>query len=889
MMSAETKEAASKTMRSPLVWMTAVFAVGVLVGSYFPIPIYIPLSIAALVLAATFRFVHSNSAFALILISSFFVGIFCSSAEINGIAESRIKRIYDERRIESGTPVEIEGTLSGYPETAFDGVFLSLDANSLTFRGEKVEAHGTVRLFLLLKEPEQKKELADLSLSSGVKIRTACSLKREDQYLNPGVLLRKTILDQQGIDATCTVKSTLLIEKLDGGGIGLLDSAYSARQWLIDGFARRLEPATAGVMIASLLGNKHYLDRSTAEAFRDGGTFHILVISGLHVTFIGGLILLICRFFTSDRRIQLVVAGGLLWMFTFAVGAEVPVVRATLMFSVFLISRVLYRTGSLMNSLAFCLLLLLVWRPSDLFSPSFQLTALSVIAIVGISLPLIERLRSIGSWMPSAREPFPPNVPSWLRRFCETLYWNDAAWEIEAERQIWSAKIFKTPMFRPRRILFVIFELLTVSTLVQICMLPFAVHYFHRVSPLSLFLNVWVGVVIAIQSFVALIAVAAGYVSQALSWPFAKLAEVLNWLLIIFPQMFTGQDWASFRVPIYAGYGRIYYALFFVPVLLLVYLLHKWDVFALRKSASNVKWSASAFAPAFIVGAILIFHPLSAPSANRSLNIDLLDVGQGDSALVTFPNGETMLIDGGGSVNYREESDGAAFEPDRPRIGEMVVSEFLWEKGYSSIDYVVVSHADADHSQGLADVVRNFRVGKLFFGAESADGEADELLNTSRLRGTPVERLRAGDLLEIGGVKVDILWPREAETARASDNNASLVMRLSFGDKSILFTGDIEKETEGELVHSGVLSKADVVKVPHHGSRTSSTQEFIDLTKPSYAIVPVGKRSMFGHPHADVVKRWLDSGTTLMTTGERGTISISTDGRGLSIKTFRTN
>lgn len=888
MISGDEKEPIDRTAKMPMVWLAAAFAGGILFASYFSPPLYLSLGFAIVILLAAICSIYSRITFPLLICASFFIGAFCFAAEIAGVSDSRIKRIYDEGRIESGTPVEIEGRLAGYPESAFDGVFLRLDASALTVRSEKINASGTVRIFLPLRDAEQKEDFAALSLLSGSTIRTACGVTREDQYLNPGVLPRRKVLDQQGIDATCTVKSPLLIENVGGGGwLTPLDIAYSWRQWLIGQFSQRLEPSTAGVMIASLLGNKHYLDKTTAEAFREGGTFHILVISGLHITFIGGLILAICSFFTHDRRLQMLIAGSVLWLFTFSVGAETPVVRATLMFSVFLVSRVLHRSGSLLNSLAFCCVLLLVWRPSDLLSPSFQLTAVSVIAIVGISLPLIERLRAIGSWMPSTMTPFPPNVSGTLRRFCETLYWNDAAWEIESERQIWSARIFKNPLLKPRRIVSVIFELFLVSAIVQVCLLPFAIHYFHRISPISLFLNIWAGVVIALQSFAALIAVFAGLISRSLSWPFAKLAEVLNWLLVVFPQTLTGYDWASFRVPIYSGTGRIYYVLFFVPIFILILLLHKWDVFSLRrpsKSSGRVTFASALIA--LVLGGIITLHPFSSPRANGLLSVDFLDVGQGDSALVTFPNGQTMLIDGGGAVSYREESDGVGFEPDRPRIGEMVVSEFLWEKGYSSIDYVVVSHADADHSQGLADVIRSFNVGKLYYGAEPVDGESDELLIAARSRNTPMQKIGSGDSLDIGDAKIDILWPPKSNVKTASDNNASLVMRLSYGERSFLFTGDVEMEAEDLIVRSGRSLRADIVKVPHHGSRTSSTRALIELTAASYAIIPVGRRSMFGHPHPEVVKRWGESGSEVLTSGENGTITVTTDGKSMLVKTY---
>ena len=239
-------------------------------------------------------------------------------------------------------------------------------------------------------------------------------------------------------------------------------------------------------------------------------------------------------------------------------------------------------------------------------------------------------------------------------------------------------------------------------------------------------------------------------------------------------------------------------------------------------------------------------------------------------------------------MSYSDEEEGSSFEPDVPRIGEMVVSEFLWEKGLSRIDRLVVSHADADHAQGLSDVVRNFDVGEIWLGSMPKGGsELDELLAEANRNSVPVKQIGRGDNFEIAGTRVETLWPVKSNEQAGSDNNASLVLRFSFGETEFLFTGDIEKETEAALVALGTLLSADVVKVPHHGSRTSSTPEFVDIVRPEIAVIPVGRRSMFGHPHPEVVDRWRQSGATVIKTGANGTVTISSNGTELFISTFK--
>src|SRR5207249_1156209 len=244
-------------------------------------------------------------------------------------------------------------------------------------------------------------------------------------------------------------KSTLLIEKIGEDAVfPPLAWIYAQRQNLITEFRHLFRPATAGILIASLLGDKFFLDKQTADLFREGGTFHVLIINGLHITFIGGVLLLLVRAFTRKPIWQFVITCSILWAYTLAVGAHVPVVRASLMFTILLLSLVIYRRGTLLNALGLCSFVVLIWRPSDLFTASFQMTFVTVAAIVGFGIPLLENLRKIGAWMPTAEVPFPPSVPVWLKRSCETLFWNPAAWQIESSRQVWSARLFKSPYFR---------------------------------------------------------------------------------------------------------------------------------------------------------------------------------------------------------------------------------------------------------------------------------------------------------------------------------------------------------------------------------------------------------------------------------------------------------
>jgi len=401
--------------RHPLAWLAAYFAFGVIVRHFCETGFAIPLGF--LVGLVTLVAISRVTAPAIVPMLFVLLGVLALQFEISGISENRIRRIYDEGRIASYEPVEVEGVVFGSPEPAFDGMLLVIEADTLRFKSHDIKVAGRVRMFVPRSDSNAANEFEQLNIRYATRIRAYCKLEREEEFRNPGVPSRKAMLDSQGIDAKATVKSPLLIENIgDPQTLMPLDWIYERRQVLISEFNRIFTPQTAGVLIASILGDKHFLDGRTAEVFRDGGTFHVLVISGLHITFIGGLAVWIVSLFSRRRGLQFSIATAFLWTYTLAVGAEVPVVRASLMFTVLLFSLILHRRGSQLNGFGACVLVLLVWRPSDLFTPSFQLTAVSVGAIVACAFPIVEKLRSIGRWMPSTTQPFPPNASDRLRR-----------------------------------------------------------------------------------------------------------------------------------------------------------------------------------------------------------------------------------------------------------------------------------------------------------------------------------------------------------------------------------------------------------------------------------------------------------------------------------------
>ncbi|HEX8920750.1 MAG TPA: ComEC/Rec2 family competence protein, partial [Pyrinomonadaceae bacterium] len=547
----------------PLAVLAASFALGILAARVTQLPFNLALACgAACSLAAAYGYARRRALCACVALVMAF---FCASAalmilEKESVTARRVERLYDEGVIESGSPVEVTGLVESAPEPAPDGFYLTLKVEKLRFKDEEREASGRVSLFAPVLDAGTKAEYELLELRYGARVRVMTRLNRLEKFRNPGVSSLTEYLERRSLDATATIKSPQLVERLDDERVFLpLAWLYEWRQRMLTLIDEKFSFSAGGVLKAALLGNRYQLSRDTSERFREGGTFHVLVISGLHISFLGGVIFFLMRRITKRRAWQFAVSTFCLWAYTLAVGAEVSVVRAALMFTLVALAPLLHRRARSLNALGGATLLLLIWRPSDLFDPSFQLTFLSVLAIIVISWPLIERLREIGRWHPTSETPYPPRCPRAVRLLGETLFWSEREWRREIDRSNYSYRLFKIGLaarlekLHVQRLLRYAFSALVVSASVQLMLLPLLVLYFHRLSLASLVLNILVG---ALMAGLALVALAALLLSQLSGWlaaPLFKLAEGLNWLMIHSVDPFAGAGLASVRLPEYTG------------------------------------------------------------------------------------------------------------------------------------------------------------------------------------------------------------------------------------------------------------------------------------------------------------------------------------------------
>jgi competence protein ComEC len=261
---------------------------------------------------------------------------------------------------------------------------------------------------------------------------------------------------------------------------------------------------------------------------------------------------------------------------------------------------------------------------------------------------------------------------------------------------------------------------------------------------------------------------------------------------------------------------------------------------------------------------LLAFGPL-APRADGRLHLTVIDVGQGDGMLLRSPSGGAIVVDAGGSQDPR-------FDP-----GERRVAPVLWRAGVRRIDALVVSHAHPDHAGGVPFLLRAFRVESSWEGPAALPDPSwqrlDAALVAAGVRRVAVAR---GARFDWGGASLSVLGPGPPPGPLPRVRNEdSLVIDVRFGDVHLLLTGDVTAEVERGLR----LPPALILKVPHHGSQTSSSPFLIDAVRPRVAIVSAGARNPFGHPHPLVVERYRRAGALLLGTGRDGNVDVATDGR----------
>ena len=597
-----------------------------------------------------------------------------------------------------------------------------------------------------------------------------------------------------GIVATGYCKSPHLVTVLGRGDVGFLRNVTArGRQAARRVFRRWVLPGPEeGLVRAMVLGDRTGVEPSTAEAFRAAGTFHVLALSGAQVALLAGLLVVGLRVLRVSAPAQAVVTAFAIGFYAVFVGGDVPVVRAAVMTIVVVAGRALDLDADLPNLLGLAALVLLAYRPSNVFDVGFQLSFGATLGLMLLTAPFLTLL---------------PRLPLRL----ETA--------------------------------------LAGSLAAQAALLPLLASQFHRLTPAALVLNL-----IAVPLSGAVLLTGFGVLAVSWSATLASWAGDLAWISAhALLRSCEPASWLPGLDPRVA-----------VPSLLAV-LVYAAGVVALLRDTG--RWRSFVLLG---LGLLWMVAPRAAVGDGR-LRLTVLDVGQGDGLVLRSPAGHVRLVDAGGTYDGHFD------------MGEAVVGPYLWSLGIARLDGLVVTHAHPDHAGGIPAIVRGFSVRDAWEGpAPRKDLVYDGLDAALTLAGIPRRSVARGMSEVWDGVFIRVLGPSPAGGRPwRTRNDDSVVLEVAFGEVRLLLTGDVEGPGEARLA----AGHAAIVKVPHHGSRSSSSPGFVERVAPRIALVSAGFRNRFGHPDPVVVARYRRVGRVLCTSGE-GALTVSTDGHRIWVETY---
>ena len=751
-----------------------------------------------------------------------------------------------------GEPVVLLGTLREDGVATPNGATITLDVLGLADAARE-PAPLDQRVGLRLSVNGTAASAAAGDWRAGRRLRVTATLRPPATYQNFGVPDEARALARRGIALVGSVKSASLVEVVRAGR-PFDEAAASARAWSRRRLAEsigRISVRSAAVASAILIGDRSGIPDEDERRLQEAGTYHVIAISGGNIAILTAVLLFFMRLARLPPRAASAATIAALLFYGQVTGAPPSVARAISAAVVYLAARVIDHRGPALNALAVAAAGAVAVFPFAPLDPGFILSFGATLGIL-VGVPRLVQ---------------PPSPSAGVSR---------------ARRAVRTAVVSVTALF-------------AATICAETALMPAGAVLFARVTFAGLLLNFIASPLMALVQTASLATLAAGGV-PAVGDRAAYIAHLGVVGLVESARLVDVVPWLSIEV--------------LPPALWLVASYYCACVLLLcRRSMKPRPTSASssavrrveqprtdftvgqpfmgclhAIAPIVLALAVtlILLSPGFAqrgsalPPRAKKLRVAFLDVGQGDATLVQLPGGRTVLVDAAGLP-------GSTFD-----AGERVVAPALRGLGVGSLDDLVITHADPDHIGGAASVMRRFGPRAIWEGVPvPPNAGLRELSELAAARATVWRTVQAGDVERTDDVDIRVWHPPPPEWERQRvRNDDSVVIELRHGDVSIVLTGDIEREAERQLAPKLQVAPVVVLKAPHHGSATSSSEAFIAAARPGALVISAGRRNPFGHPHPTVVARYRAAGVEIFRTDEDGAVVVDSDGRTATVRTF---
>ena len=604
---------------------------------------------------------------------------------------------------------------------------------------------------------------------------------------------------------------------------------YKVKNKIIKNINNKFPEETRGLFLGILLGDKSSIEENVRQNFADSSLSHILAVSGTHISYVVICISVLFKKLKLNKNIRKVLTSLVLFMYLYLVDFSVSATRAVIMSTIVIMQMLFYRKQDTITTIAFSSIIILINNPYSILNIGFLLSYGGTIGII-----LFVNRISIES-----KEDFFQRFKSYLKDIC----------------------------------------IVTISA--QTIIMPIIIYYFNTISFTFIISNIIASLIIGPIIMIGLVIIAISFFKIPIISLIIRFYNILIVILVRTADIISKIPMSKIYLKTPTTLEIIFYYSVVFLIALLIYIKKsnrkfikktiQIDIYNLKNFFINNRNKVLIFI------SIVSLISITSIKIPKELKINFIDVGQGDSCLITTPQNKKVIVDSGGSESYD--------------VGKNVLLPYLLDKRITKIDYIMISHFDTDHCKGFEYVLENIKVKNVIISKQSETSENfKQIMKIIRKKRINLIIVQKGTKIKIDNfTTVDILSP-QSENIADNMNDNSIVAKFEAYNFSILFTGDASEKIEKELIKEKINLKSDILKVSHHGSKTGTSEEFLKSVKPKIALIGVGENNKFGHPTKDVIKRLTENKIKIYRTDTDGEIRIKIKkSKNIKIKKHITN